>query len=486
MRRLLWGGALSGVIVLIAGCDAIRDAFSGRIDTVAKADGVRLRVDQLAGWAANGKQVPLQQEALYRLTKVWVDYTLFARAVTAGRTLDDSATIEKAMWPVFSQIKWDKFHSRLVAGRTEFTAQQIDSVYGAGNQRLFQHILILVPPNAPPDVQTEKRRLVDGLRRQIVARQGKNFTDLALQHSEDQTSKDQGGYLGISEIGDPYVQEFKDAAWALRPGELSPVVRTAYGFHIIRRPALADARDIFRFGLNEKVGAHADSVLVDSIANPKDIKLASGALVVARQTVQDVDVARGSTTVLAHYPGGTFRVRDFVRWIYSFEPRVAQAVKDVPDDQLERFLKLITQRQMLLRLADSAGVKLAPEEWAQAKVQHDSAVALLRNLLRLTPDVVRDSATSPRERDRLAEAHVDDYLQRVVQGRAQFIPLPPFFSEALRDDARWSVDQAGVRVALERARGMRPTADTTGAAESQGSGMKPATGPAPVPGGRNP
>jgi hypothetical protein len=479
MRRLLVGGSL---ILVLAGCNALKDAFSGRVDTVARAEGERLGVEQLADWAGNGKQVPLQQEALYRLSKVWVDYSLFAQAMAEGRTLDDSATVTAAMWPFFSQLKWDKLHSKLIGGRPELTAKQVDSAYAAGTHRLFQHILIMLPPNAPPDVQAEKRRAIDGLRRQIVARRGKNFTDLAVQHSEDPGSKEQGGFLTIAEQGDPLVQEFKDASWVLQPGEISPVVRTAYGFHVIRRPSLGDARDVYRFGLQERIGGRADSVLVDSLVKPGDMKLASGALAVARQAVQDLDAQRGSGRALVHYPGGTFRVGDFVRWMYSLEPRVAAAVKDVPEEQLERFLRLIAQRHVLIRLADSAGVQPTAEEWQYAKAQHDSAVHLLRNILRLTPEVMRDSAASAADRERLATAHVDEYLQRVVTGRAQFLPMPPFLSFILRDRADWSIDQAGVRVALEKARAVRGTRDSTAAPPASESPMTPATGPAPVPG----
>jgi hypothetical protein len=465
-------------MLVLAGCDALRDAFSGRVETVARAEGDRLGVERLADWAGNGKQVPLQQEALYRLSKVWVDYSLFARALAEGKSLDDSATVNAAMWPYFSQLKWDKFHTRLIGGRTELSAKQVDSAYAAGNHRLFQHILVMLPPNAPPDVQAEKRRDIDRLRTQIAARGGRNFTDLAVQHSEDPGSKEQGGFLNVAEYADPLVQEFKDAAWALKPGEMSPVVRTAYGLHIIRRPALADARDVFRFGLQERLGTHADSLLVDSLVKPGDMKLASGALAIARQTVQDLDAQRGSGRALVHYPGGTFRVRDFVRWMYSLEPRVAAAVKDVPEDQLERFLRLIAQRHVLIGLADSAGVQPTPDEWAYARTQHDSAISLMRNILRLTPDVLRDSAASPADRERLAAAHVDDYLQRLVTGRAQFLPMPPFLSFTLRDGADWSIDQAGVRAALEKARVARGARDSSAAPASP---MTPATGPAPVP-----
>lgn len=473
MRRLLF----VGLLVTLVGCDAVRDAFSGRIEAAARADREALSVDRLAELAGNGKQVPMQQEALYRLCKVWIDYTLFARALAEGRPLNDSAMVTAAMWPLFSQLKWDRFHERIASARVEFTTQQVDSAYAAGTARLFQHILLQVPASAPPDVAEQKRRAIEDIRRQVIARRGANFSELAARHSEDPGSKERGGFLRVSEIDDPLVPEFKDAAWALAPGGVSGVVRTAFGFHIIRRPPVVEVRDIFRFDLADRIGAMSDSLMVDSLTKARDFRLTSGALEAAREAVQDLDVVRASDRVLVRFRGGAFRVKDLVRWLYSLEPQTAQAIATAPTERLEQFLRLVAQRHLLLVLADSAGVQPTAEEWQFAKAQHDSGVSLMRNALRLTPDVL-DSAAAPAERLALARARVAEYLDRVVQGRTQFLPMPPFLSWALREESSWEIDQAGVRIALERGRAMRATRDSA----APPSPMQPAPGPAPVPG----
>jgi hypothetical protein len=260
---------------------------------------------------------------------------------------------------------------------------------------------------------------------------------------------------------------------------LSPVIRTAFGFHIIRRPPVAEVRDIFRFGLADRIGAHADSLLVDSLTRARDFELATGALEAAREAVQDLDVVRASDKILVRFRGGSFRVKDLVRWLYSLEPQTAQAIATAPRERLEQFLRLVAQRHLLLVLADSAGIEPSPDEWQFAKAQHDSAVSLLRNALRLTPDVLRDSAATADDRHRLATARVEEYLDRVVAGRAQFLPMPPFFSWALREAASWDIDQAGVRLALERGRTLRAARDS---AAGPPPALQPAPGPAPTPG----
>ncbi|MBI1968238.1 MAG: peptidylprolyl isomerase [Gemmatimonadetes bacterium] len=475
MRRL---GAVFMVLAL-AGCDVLKDAFSARVEVVARAGSQTLSVERIAEWAGLSKQVPLTPEAFSRLAHVYVDYTLFAQQLAQGQTLDDSATTLSAMWPIASQMRWERFHDRLVAARAQLTAAQADSAYQAGEARLFQHILLQVPQSAAPPVIEQQRRLIEDLARQL--QRGTRFGPLAARYSDDPGSKRQHGMLPVVERG-AYVPAFEDAAWALPPGALSGVVRSPYGFHLIRRPPLAEVRDSFRVGLENRLAMRFDSIYADSLAQHRKLEVVDGAPAIVRQVMQDLDAARASGQTLVKYRGGSFRVRDMVRWVYSLDPSVAQALPGGTDEQIEQFLKVVAQRHLLLEQADSAKVNLAPEDWAYLKAQHDSALTILETLLNLSPQLFRDSAQPPAAREQLAAARVNDYLDRVVQSRAQFMPIPPLLAEVLRARADWSVSQAGLRRAVERAKEMRATADSLRVPPGQQGPptLTPAPGPAPA------
>jgi peptidyl-prolyl cis-trans isomerase C len=91
------------------------------------------------------------------------------------------------------------------------------------------HILITVADTDSEITREQKKAKIDDIHAQLVA--GGDMAALAMANS-DCPSKDKGGDLGFFGRGQ-MVKPFEDAAFALEPGEISPVVETRFGYHVI-------------------------------------------------------------------------------------------------------------------------------------------------------------------------------------------------------------------------------------------------------------
>ena len=470
-----------GLIVTLlplAGCSAVRDAFSAHAQVAGTAAGQILTVDRLAQVVGHAQRIPIRPDVLTGVANVYLDYAVFAAELGRGRDLHDSALVLASQWPVAAQLKWEHYHAQVVATRGKLTPVQADSAFQAGTVRLFQHILIRIPQSAVPMVEQQKEKQATAILMQAAAKRGFNFAELARRYSEDPGSKTKGGYLPATARGQ-FVPAFDSAAWTLPPGAMTAVVRTPFGFHIIRRPPLAEVRDSFRADLENSRSARLDSLYLDSLANQRQFKIVSGAPALVRQAVPQIVSARSDTRTLATYKGGTFHVKDLARWLLALDPNDVRGIATASDAQLNQFLKVLAQREMLLTEVDRAGVQLNPGDWRQLRAEHDSSVARLEGLLGVSPQLLNDSAATPAARVQLAMVHVDRYVdQAVTQGSAPFFPVPPFLASALRQGQPWSVNEAGIARAVESAQAIR-AADTTARAAPP-TGLKRAPGPPPV------
>lgn len=93
-----------------------------------------------------------------------------------------------------------------------------------------RHILLQVPPEGGEAEAEQARRTLEELRRRVLA--GEDFSALARAHSQG-PSAPEGGDLGYFGRGDT-VEPFEEAAFALEAGELSGVVVSPFGYHLIQ------------------------------------------------------------------------------------------------------------------------------------------------------------------------------------------------------------------------------------------------------------
>jgi len=94
-----------------------------------------------------------------------------------------------------------------------------------------RHILIKTDPSASDNDNKKAREKAEEILKKIKA--GEDFAKLASDVSDDTGSKTKGGDLGFFPKG-IMVKSFEDAAFSLKPGEVSGIVETQFGYHIIK------------------------------------------------------------------------------------------------------------------------------------------------------------------------------------------------------------------------------------------------------------
>lgn len=123
-------------------------------------------------------------------------------------------------------VRKDMIISKLREKLTEniaVTDAEIKSYYDAHLNEFMQvkasHLLL--------ETKEEAQKMLDRVKA------GENFNELAKQFSKDPSAKENSGDLGFFGHGD-MVEPFEQAAFALKPGQISEIVETQYGFHIIK------------------------------------------------------------------------------------------------------------------------------------------------------------------------------------------------------------------------------------------------------------
>jgi peptidyl-prolyl cis-trans isomerase D len=114
------------------------------------------------------------------------------------------------------------------------------SEFGTPEERRAAHILIAVKGSAPQEEQDKAKAKAEQLLQQ-VRQDPARFADLARKYSQDPGSAAKGGDLGFFSRGG-MVKPFDDATFALKVGEISGLVKSDFGFHIIKLLAIKPSR----------------------------------------------------------------------------------------------------------------------------------------------------------------------------------------------------------------------------------------------------
>jgi peptidyl-prolyl cis-trans isomerase D len=203
--------------------------------------------DELERMALEGVIVtPAEVEAEYRRRneKMKVDYIGFSAAKLAAgikptpQQIADYFAKNSARFtiPETRDVQLIVADQAQVANTIQVSDDQVQAYYNAHRdeyrtpERVHARHILLSITNKPKDEVPKIKAQAEALDKQLKA--GADFAELAKKYSQDPGSAQKGGDLGWVSRGQ-MVKNFEDAVFTLKPNEISDVVTTEYGFHII-------------------------------------------------------------------------------------------------------------------------------------------------------------------------------------------------------------------------------------------------------------
>lgn len=443
----------------LAACDSLKEALTAHVDVVAKANDRELSVDRLSDLLGKSTlQIPVNRETAGLVADLWTGYQLLAVAAARGDSIIEPKLIDEATQGITASMRLRRFMDGVGQTLKRETASEATYTQATGGLFVARHILFSFPGGASQEQRDSVKKKAQTVRGQLTAA---NFAEMAKKHSGDPGSAQRGGDLGAFPRSD-MVKPFGDAVAALHPGDISGLVETQFGYHIIQRPTYAAAKAQYEATFNETIGQRAESIYVARVDDEAKISVRSSAASDVKAAAREFAQHRTDSDVLATFKDGSLTLGRFVRWVEMMPPqaRIAQQIGQSPDSVVRQFVRSITRNEVLLKKADSAGVTITAEEQQQLRAEFKNAMIGLWAQLGLDPRSIADSGQSVPERERLAAARVEDLLDRVMSGQAQAIQVPTPAHSVLSAMYKSKTMPAGLDRVVERASRVRASADS--------------------------
>ena len=257
------------------------------------------------------------------------------------------------------------------------------------------HIMKMFPQQASDQTINNLKLKADSIWQ--LATSGADFGELAKQYSDDKQSAVQGGTMNWFTPSN-MVPSFADAAFALKNnGDISPVIRTPYGWHIIKRlelrttPSFEKLRPELETKIkqNPAISKYSDEAFDKQLREEYQLKIDEANFSKLKETINDNDWAGKVTTLkndqLFQFANQSFSTGDFIEFLKT--QKYSPEAKD-PESGLKAMLnKLINQK--ILEFENTQLEKKHPDFARVYQEYHDGIL-----LFNISKDKIWDVASN--------------------------------------------------------------------------------------------
>jgi parvulin-like peptidyl-prolyl isomerase len=319
----------------------------------------------------------------------------------------------------YEQLRYDQImrllYKRLIADSVVINDSEIAMVYRA-NQDAYRipdkyrvrHIVVsaaglkkspdsvLYRGQSNETLDSIAHEMIVKLRQRIVA--GEPFDTMAMLYSQDPGSASQGGELGFMSLAS-LVKPFDSAVEHTPIGELSPPVKTVFGWHILKVEEFAPAHvlpldsvraDIVNKIFQEKITVRSRT-FVDSLRAKATVEFDSAALAMPDSLHKPTDLMAVANPQDTEYGCDTLRFEDYVEQVYPYQ-RSKKINRPLEYDEKVELLTGIAMRGHLMRAARRLGYDKDPEILAWCAQTHRRyAISIMKKAIIDENHVVPDS-----------------------------------------------------------------------------------------------
>jgi peptidyl-prolyl cis-trans isomerase C len=262
-----------------------------RGDIVARVGATVLTTDDLENLLPESEDLPLTEEERRRVIERWV-HTEMLHQEAVRRGLASDPRIQSRLKAIEREYLADHLVYLELRERTRVTEQEIEDYFiEHRDEYLYEYRVSHILVNTLEDAENVKERL-----------KKKSFSWIANRHSVDPVAK-RGGDLGYLTKGN-MIPEFENVIFDMKPGEVSDIVKSDFGYHIIKligtresfvKVGLDDvSQNIMNMLLVEK-RERAYRELLDALAASQDVEYFDGSYAPASPADSLANASSGDT-----------------------------------------------------------------------------------------------------------------------------------------------------------------------------------------------